>query len=73
MAKADVTCLRNADKFAETAASYKVDVSKHPMAKENLKVTTTPTILVYKDGNQLKKVEGLDEAKMEEVKKILTA
>ena len=34
-------------------------------------VTKTPTVVVYKDGKEVKKAEGMDEAGMEEVAAIL--
>ena len=62
---------RAADKHAATTDAYKVDVDKYPTAKEFFKITTTPTVVVYKDGKELKKVEGVNEENAKEIASVL--
>ena len=44
-----------------------MDVSQHAAAKEYFHVATTPTVVIFKDGKEVNRVEGGDEAKMQEV------
>ena len=46
-------------------------MSKLISEQEYFNVTQVPTAIVYKDGQEVKKVEGIDPAAMEEVAKIL--
>ncbi|KAF2436917.1 hypothetical protein EJ08DRAFT_6620 [Tothia fuscella] len=62
-----------ADKHADTTDAYKVDVEKHAAAKEYFKVLTTPTVVVYKDGKELKKVEGVNEENAKEIAAIISS
>ena len=62
---------RNAAKFAGNTDAFKVDIDKHVAAKEYFGVTTTPTIVVYKDGSQLKKVEGGGQENAEAIASVL--
>ncbi|CAK4034837.1 hypothetical protein B0A49_13074 [Lecanosticta acicola] len=61
-----------ASSYASSTDAYKVDVAKHAAAREYFGVTTVPTIVVYKDGKEVKKVEGADQAGMEEVRNLLS-
>jgi len=60
-----------AEKHAATTKAFKVDVEKYPTAKAFFGITTTPTVVVYKNGKELKKVEGIDEEKAKEIAAIL--
>ena len=60
-----------AEKHAHNTAAYCVDVEKYPAAKEYFKVTTVPTVVVYKDGKQIKKAEGMNAEKAKEVAAVL--
>ncbi|KAI9661715.1 MAG: hypothetical protein M1821_008953 [Bathelium mastoideum] len=60
-----------ASKFAHNTDAYKVDVEKHAAAKEYFGVATTPTVVVYKDGTQLKKIEGGGPENMEAIASVL--
>jgi len=60
-----------AEKHAANTDAFKVDVDKYPTAKEFFGITTTPTVIVYKDGKELKKVEGIDEEKAKEIASVL--
>jgi thioredoxin-like negative regulator of GroEL len=60
-----------AEEHAHNTAAYSVDVEKYPTAKEYFKVTVVPTVVVYKDGKEIKKVEGMDGEKAKEVAAVL--
>ena len=51
--------------------AYKVDVEKFPSAKDNLKLTEFPAIVVFKDGKELKRAEALNPEKAKEIAAIL--
>ncbi|KAI9714803.1 MAG: hypothetical protein M1820_000092 [Bogoriella megaspora] len=60
-----------AAKFEHNTAPYKVDVDKHAAAKEYFNVKVTPTVVIYKDGKELKKVEGSGPENMEAIASVL--
>ncbi|KAF2403017.1 hypothetical protein EJ06DRAFT_554559 [Trichodelitschia bisporula] len=60
-----------AEKHASSTDAYKVDVEKHPAAKEYFKVSVTPTVVIFKDGTEIKKVEGVSESNAAEVASVL--
>jgi len=60
-----------AKKFEHNTKAFKVDVDAYPTAKAFFDIKTTPTVVVYKDGKELKKVEGLDEEKAKEIASVL--
>jgi thioredoxin-like negative regulator of GroEL len=62
---------RAADKHAATTDAYKVDTDKYPTAKAYFGIETLPTVVVYKDGKELKKVEGINEENAKEIAAIL--
>jgi hypothetical protein len=64
---------RNAKKFAETTDAYSLDVGKYPVAKDHFKIEKTPTAIVYKNGEELKRVDGtqMSPEKMKEVEELL--
>ncbi|KAF2094446.1 hypothetical protein NA57DRAFT_60489 [Rhizodiscina lignyota] len=62
-----------AQKHAATTEAFKVDVDKYETAKAFFGITKTPTVVVYKDGKEVKKVEGMDEAGMSEIASIVSA
>lgn len=67
-------CLTNnraGKKFEHNTKSFKVDVDAYPTAKAFFDIKSTPTVLVYKNGKELKKVEGLDEEKAKEIASVL--
>ncbi|KAF2732785.1 hypothetical protein EJ04DRAFT_513649 [Polyplosphaeria fusca] len=65
----------NAKKYAATTDAYSVDVSKYPKAKASFKVEVTPTAIVFKNGEELKRVEGTKEnpEKMKEIDDLLSS
>jgi thioredoxin 1 len=58
---------RRSEKHAATTVNYKVDVSKNTAAKEGLKITVVPTVIIYKDGKEVKRVESVNAEKAEEI------
>ncbi|KAJ4305065.1 hypothetical protein N0V90_000595 [Kalmusia sp. IMI 367209] len=55
----------NAPKFAETFENYKLDIATDPAeAKEKMQLEKVPTLLIYKDGKEVKRVAEPDEEKM---------
>src|ERR1700710_2575838 len=62
---------RAAKKHAETTDAYKVDIDKFPTAKENLKISTFPAVIVFKDGVEIKRVEGINKENAQEIAAIL--
>jgi thioredoxin-like negative regulator of GroEL len=62
---------RAAHRHAETTVSYKVDVDKFPTAKENLKVETLPAVIVFRDGKELKRVEGINKDNAKDIASVL--
>ncbi|KAE9980719.1 hypothetical protein BLS_007715 [Venturia inaequalis] len=58
-------------RYEHNTKAFKVDVDANPAAKEFFDIKTTPTIVVYKNGKELKKVEGLDGEKAKEVASVL--
>ncbi|KAF2455309.1 hypothetical protein BDY21DRAFT_350389 [Lineolata rhizophorae] len=60
-----------AKEHADTTDAFKVDVDKYATAKEYFNVEVVPTVAVYKDGKEIKRVEGLDEAKTAELSTFL--
>jgi thioredoxin 1 len=51
--------------------SYKVDVDKFPSAKENLKVEALPAVIVFRDGKELKRVEGINKDNAKDIASVL--
>ena len=62
---------RAAKKHAATTDAYKVNIDKFPSAKENLKIATFPAVIVFKDGAELKRVEGVNKENAHEIAAIL--
>jgi len=60
-----------AKKFASTTDAYKVNVDDFPTAKENLKLTELPAVLVFKDGKEIKRVENMNAEKAKEIAEVL--
>lgn len=60
-----------AKKHEANTKAFKVDVDAYPTAKAFFDIKTTPTIVVYKGGKELKKVEGIDEEKAKEIASVL--
>ncbi|KAF2672569.1 hypothetical protein BT63DRAFT_409675 [Microthyrium microscopicum] len=57
--------------YAHNTASFSVDVEKFPAAKENLKLTEFPSAIVFKDGAEIKRAEGLNPEKAKELMSVL--
>jgi len=60
-----------AKRHAANTDAYKVNVDDFPSAKDNLKLTEFPAIVVFKDGKELKRVEGLNPEKAKEIGSVL--
>jgi len=60
-----------AKRHAHNTAAFKVDVEKFPTAKENLKLKEFPAVVVFKDGKEIKRAEGLNPEKAKEVAAVL--
>ena len=53
---------------------FKVDISQHPKAADDLGVTATPSVLIYKEGAEVYRTIGADHATLEtEVPRTLMA
>ncbi|KAK3080321.1 hypothetical protein LTS18_002446 [Coniosporium uncinatum] len=59
------------DQYEDRCAPFKVDVVKYPQAKNYFNLTSLPSVVIYKDGNIIKKIEGLDREKAQEIKATL--
>lgn len=46
-------------------------MDKYATAKDFFKITKTPTVLVYKDGKELKRIDGMDAEGAKEISSIL--
>ncbi|KAF1991133.1 hypothetical protein K402DRAFT_400606 [Aulographum hederae CBS 113979] len=56
---------------ATTTDAYSVDIDAYPAAKEYFGVTEPPTVILYKDGKELKKVPGMTKDKSAEIMDML--
>ncbi|KAH9828314.1 Thioredoxin [Teratosphaeria destructans] len=63
----------HAAKHSDKVASYKFDLNKAPQAKNVHGIEKTPSALIYKDGQLVKKVDGMDPTELQEVGKMLGA
>ncbi|KAK3061734.1 hypothetical protein LTS18_005551 [Coniosporium uncinatum] len=59
------------DQYEDRCAPFKVDVVKYPQAKNYFNLTSLPSVVIYKDGDIIKKIEGLDREKAQEIKATL--
>lgn len=64
---------RFSNKFANSTAAYKVDVARHAAAKQYFGITTVPTVVLFKGGKEIRRVEGGNEEQMAEVVKTLSS
>jgi thioredoxin-like negative regulator of GroEL len=62
---------RYAKKFAATTDAYKVNVDEFPTAKEHLKLTEFPAVVIFKDGKEVKRIENMNPEKAKEVAELL--
>ncbi|KAF2238692.1 hypothetical protein EV356DRAFT_506059 [Viridothelium virens] len=60
-----------AGKYTNSTDFYKIAVDKSAEGKEYFNVTTTPTIAVFKNGSEVKKVEGGSIENMEAIASVL--
>ncbi|KAL1590780.1 hypothetical protein WHR41_00581 [Cladosporium halotolerans] len=60
-----------AKKFSSTTTSYKVDISQQENARKYFGISKAPSAIVYRDGKELKKTEGMDPAVMKEIMEML--
>ena len=51
-------------KSASTTVSYKADVGANPMGAKGQNITKTPTVLIFKEGKEVHRVEEPSESKM---------
>jgi thioredoxin-like negative regulator of GroEL len=56
---------------AHNTDAYKVNVDEFPSAKENLKLTTFPAVVVFKDGKEIKRVEGVNKDNAKDIVEVL--
>jgi len=67
-----LTCESSAaEKHAHNTDAYKVDVDKYPTAKAYFKITAAPTVVVFKDGEEIAKEEGMDQEKAKKIASVL--
>jgi thioredoxin-like negative regulator of GroEL len=64
---------RAAKNHAATTSFYKVDVDANPNAKENLKLNELPAAVVFKDGKEISRVEGINKEKAAELIALISA
>lgn len=48
-------------------------MDKYETAKNFFGITKTPTVVVYKDGKEVKKSDGMDEAGMQEIAQLVSS
>jgi len=60
-----------AEKHAHNTEAYKVDIDKYPTAKAYFKIESAPTVVVFQDGKEIAKEEGMDEEKAKKIAAIL--
>jgi len=60
-----------ARRHVHNTVAYKVDVEKFPTCKDNLKLTTFPAVVVFKDGKEIKRVEGVNKDNAQEIVDVL--
>ncbi|WPG97651.1 Hypothetical protein R9X50_00043100 [Acrodontium crateriforme] len=61
-----------AAKFEATSAAFSVDAAVEPKVKDYFQVSELPAAVIYKDGKELKKFEGLNQEHMGEIGSILS-
>ncbi|KAJ9628635.1 hypothetical protein H2203_002537 [Taxawa tesnikishii (nom. ined.)] len=60
--------------FADTTDAYRVNIQDLPQqALDRFKVTQVPTIIIFKDGGEAKRVDGVTPEKMKDVAAMLKA
>ncbi|EME82407.1 uncharacterized protein MYCFIDRAFT_82325 [Pseudocercospora fijiensis CIRAD86] len=57
--------------FSHTTISYMVDVAQHLEAEDYFGIIEVPTFIVYRNGEEIKRVLGMDPAGLESLLKIL--
>jgi hypothetical protein len=57
-----LTTSRAADKFSSTTSSYKVDLGKQEAAGKGLGLTAadTPAVVIFKNGEKIKTLKGIN-------------
>ncbi|KAM0700016.1 hypothetical protein Q7P36_000227 [Cladosporium allicinum] len=60
-----------AEKFSSTTKSYMVDIAAQANAREYFGISKAPSAIVYRDGKELKKTEGMDPQVMKEIMEML--
>ena len=68
----DTRC-RNAKRYTSTTDAYSLDLNELPTAKDHLKLEKTPTVLVFKNGKELERVDEMNPQAMKGIEEILTA
>lgn len=57
----DANAFQDAGKLKDITYYYRIDISKYPESKKDYRVRMTPTIIVFKDGEEQEKFKaGLD-------------
>jgi len=57
----DANAFQSAGQLKNISAYYRIDISKYPESKKDYRVRMTPTIIVFKDGEEQEKFKaGLD-------------
>jgi hypothetical protein len=64
---------RNAKKFAATTDAYSVNVGSNELPKQHFKIENVPTSIVYKNGEEVKRVDDMNAENMKAVAEILAA
>jgi thioredoxin-like negative regulator of GroEL len=54
-------------KYSTVAPPYAFDITKAPMAKQHLKIEKSPTVLVFKEGKEVERIEEPNAEKMKDL------
>jgi len=60
-----------ARRHVHNTVAYKVNVDEFPTCKDNLKLETFPAVVVFKDGKEIKRVEGVNKDNAHEIVEVL--
>ncbi|KAF2661510.1 hypothetical protein K491DRAFT_687298 [Lophiostoma macrostomum CBS 122681] len=65
--------VENAKRFTDTTDAYSLNVSKLPSAKEHLKIEKLPTAIVFRNGEEVKRVDEMNPQAMKGIEDVLKA
>lgn len=62
---------RNAQKYAATTDAYSVNVGTNELPKQHFKIEKVPTAIVYKNGEEVKRVDEMNAENMKGIAELL--